>query len=154
MQFKFVFMSEIAKLKPEEAIQKINEGAVFFDIIDEEGFSVVAYDGVESTQLTLLQLLEKLQWLDKDVNYIAGGYDDASGFKAANLLHHQGFEKVAYVSGGVQAWFQDGFPVKYNVNGGCSTGSCDTGSCSTGSCGTDYEEDDYMGGCSGCSCGH
>ncbi|MBW6492503.1 MAG: hypothetical protein K0B15_15065 [Lentimicrobium sp.] len=142
-------MSEIMKLQPSEAYQKINEGAVFIDIIDEEGFSVVAYDGVESSQVTLLQLLEKIQWLDKSMAYITGGYDENSGFKAANLLHHQGFENVAYVAGGVQAWFQDGFPVKYNVNGGCGTGSCDTGSCSTG-----VEEEDSFGGCGGCSCGH
>lgn len=142
-------MSEIMKLQPSEAYQKINEGAVFIDIIDEEGFSVVAYDGVESSQVTLLQLLEKIQWLDKSVAYITGGYDDNSGFKAANLLHHQGFENVSYVAGGVQAWFQDGFPVKYNVNGGCGTGSCDTGSC-----GTQVEEEDSFGGCGGCSCGH
>ena len=41
-------MSEIMKLKPAEAFQKMNEGAVFLDIIDEEGFSVVAYDGIET----------------------------------------------------------------------------------------------------------
>ena len=146
-------MSEIMKLQPAEANQKIIEGAVFLDIIDEEGYSVVTFDGIESTQVTLLQLLEKIQWLDKAPTYITGGYDEASGFKAANLLYHQGFESVGYVAGGVQAWFQDGFAVKYNVNGGCGTGSCDTGSCDTGSCGTG-EEDESYGGCGGCSCGH
>ncbi len=147
-------MSEITKLQPSEAYAKITEGAIFLDIIDEEGFSVVAYDGIASTQVTLLQLLEKLQWMDKGPTYITGGYDEASGFKAANLLFHQGFENVAYVAGGVQAWFQEGYQVKYNVNGGCGTGSCDTGSCDTGSCGSDYEDEDSSGGCSGCSCGH
>lgn len=142
-------MSEILKLQPAEAYQKVSEGAVFIDIIDEEGFSVVAYDGVESTQVTLLQLLEKLQWMEKGPYYIAGGFDEATGFKAANLLHHQGFENVGYIAGGVQAWFQDGFPVKYNVNGGCGTGDC-----SSGSCGTGFDEEDGMGGCGGCSCGH
>jgi len=143
-------MSEIIKLQPSEAFQKIQDGAIFIDIIDEEGFSVVAYDGIESTQVTLLQLLEKIQWLDKAPTYITGGYDDASGFKAANLLFHQGFENVGYVAGGVQAWFQDGFQVKYNVSGGCSTGSCSTSS----SCDTGFEDEESMGGCSGCSCGH
>jgi|GEM_PF-913941 len=147
-------MSEIMKLQPAEAWQKLADGAVFFDIIDEDGFSVVTYDGIESTQVTLLQLLEKLQWLDKSPLYIAGGYDENSGFKAANLLHHQDFEQVAYIAGGVQSWFQDGYPVKYNVNGGCSTGDCDTGGCSTGSCGTGIEDEDAWGGCGGCSCGH
>jgi len=147
-------MSEILKLQPAEAYQKISEGAVFIDIIDEEGNSVVAYDGIESTQVTLLQLLEKQQWLDKAPTYITGGYDETSGFKAANLLYHQGFENVGYVAGGVQAWFQEGFQVKYNVNGGCGTGSCDTGGCDTGSCGTGSEEEDSFGGCGGCSCGH
>jgi len=147
-------MSEILKFQPSEAFHKISEGAVFLDIIDEEGYSVVNYDGIETTQVTLLQLLEKLQWLDKAPTYIAGGYDEASGFKAANLLYHQGFLNVGYVAGGVQAWFQEGFPVKYNVNGGCGTGSCDTGSCSTGSCSTDNGEEDFYSGCGGCSCGH
>lgn len=142
-------MSEILKLQPAEAYQKVSEGAVFIDIIDEEGFSVVAYDGVESTQVTLLQLLEKLQWMEKGPYYIAGGFDEATGFKAANLLHHQGFENVGYIAGGVQAWFQDGFPVKYNVNGGCGTGDCSSGSCDIG-----FGDEDGMGGCGGCSCGH
>ncbi len=146
-------MSEILKLQPAEAYQKISEGAVFIDIIDEEGFSVVTYDGIETTQVTLLQLLEKLQWLDKAPTYITGGYDETSGFKAANLLFHQGFENVGYIAGGVQAWFQEGFQVKYNVNGGCDTGDCSTGSCSSGSCGTGDEEESF-GGCGGCSCGH
>lgn len=137
-------MSEITKLQPSEAIAKVAEGAIFLDIVDEEGFSVVAYDGIASTQVTLLQLLEKIQWMDKGPAYITGGYDEASGFKAANLLFHQGFENVAYVAGGVQAWFQEGYQVKYNVNGGCGTGSC----------GSDYEDEDSSGGCSGCSCGH
>jgi len=147
-------MSEILKLQPSEAFHKISEGAVFLDIIDEEGYSVVTYDGIESTQVTLLQLLEKLQWLDKAPTYIAGGFDETSGFKAANLLYHQGFENVGYVAGGVQAWFQEGFAVKYNVNGGCGSGSCDTGSCSTGSCSSGEEEEDFYSGCGGCSCGH
>ncbi|HPF63722.1 rhodanese-like domain-containing protein [Lentimicrobium sp.] len=142
-------MSEILKLQPAEAYEKLSEGAVFIDIIDEEGFSVVAYDGVESTQVTLLQLLEKLQWMEKGPFYITGGFDEATGFKAANLLHHQGFENVGYIAGGVQAWFQDGYPVKYNVNGGCGTGDC-----SSGSCGTGFDEEDGTGGCGGCSCGH
>lgn len=139
-------MSEIIKLQPTEAYEKINEGAIFLDIIDEEGYSVVAYDGIESSQVTLLQLLEKLQWLDKEPLYITGGYDDASGFKAANLLHHQGFDNVGYVAGGVQAWFQEGYKVKYNVN-------ADSGSCGTGSCGTGMEDEESGGGCGGCSCG-
>ena len=141
-------MSEIIKLQPTEAYQKINEGAIFLDIIDEEGYSVVAYDGFETTQVTLLQLLEKLQWLDKDPMYITGGYDEASGFKAANLLYHQGFENVGYVAGGVQAWFQEGYQVKYNDNAG-------SGSCGTGGCGSESEMEDegHHGGCGGCSCG-
>lgn len=139
-------MSEIIKLQPTEAYQKINEGAIFLDIIDEEGYSVVAYDGIASTQVTLLQLLEKLQWMDKEPMYITGGYDEASGFKAANLLFHQGFEKVGYVAGGVQAWFQEGYQVKYNVN-------AEGGSCGTGSCGSGMEEEESSGGCGGCSCG-
>ncbi len=146
-------MSEILKLQPAEAFQKISEGAVFIDIIDEDGFSVVTYDGIVTTQVTLLQLLEKLQWLDKAPTYITGGYDETSGFKAANLLFHQGFENVGYIAGGVQAWFQEGFQVKYNVNGGCETGDCSTGSCSSGSCGSGDEEESF-GGCGGCSCGH
>lgn len=139
-------MSEIIKLQPTEAYQKINEGAIFLDIIDEEGYSVVAYDGIASTQVTLLQLLEKLQWLDKDPMYIAGGYNEASGFKAANLLYQQGFGNVAYVAGGVQAWFQEGYQVKYNAN-------AESGSCGTGSCGSGMEDEEYFGGCGGCSCG-
>lgn len=142
-------MSEILKLQPSEAYQKIEDGAVFIEIIDEEGYSVVAFDGIPTTQVTLLQLLEKIQWLDKSPTYITGGYDETSGFKAANLLYHQGFENVGYIAGGVQAWFQEGFQVKYNVNGGCGTGNCDTGSCNTGT-----DEDDFGGSCSGCSCGH
>ena len=139
-------MSEIIKLQPTEAYQKINEGAIFLDIIDEEGHSVVAYDGIESTQVTLLQLLEKLQWLDKAPMYIAGGYDEASGFKAANLLHCQGFDNVAYVAGGVQAWFQEGYQVKYNDNAG-------SGSCDSGGCGSGMDDEGHHGGCGGCSCG-
>lgn len=146
-------MSEILKLEPAEAYQKISEGAVFIDIIDEDGFSVVTYDGIETTQVTLLQLLEKLHWLDKAPTYITGGYDETSGFKAANLLFHQGFENVGYIAGGVQAWFQEGFQVKYNVSGGCETGDCSTGSCSSGSCGSGDDEESF-GGCGGCSCGH
>jgi len=142
-------MSEILKLQPSEAYQKIEDGAVFIEIIDEEGYSVVAFDGIPTTQVTLLQLLEKIQWLDKSPTYITGGYDETSGFKAANLLYHQGFENVGYIAGGVQAWFQEGFQVKYNVNGGCGTGNCDTGSCNTGT-----DEDDFGGSCGGCSCGH
>ena len=142
-------MSEIIKLQPTEAYEKINDGAIFLDIIDEEGKSVVAYDGIESSQVTLLQLLEKLQWLDKDPMYIAGGYDEASGFKAANLLYCQGFENVAYVAGGVQAWFQEGYQVKYNENVATGSGSCDTGGCGSG-----MEDEEFSGGgCGGCSCG-
>lgn len=142
-------MSEILKLQPSEAFQKIQDGAVFLDIIDEDGFSVIAYDGIQSTQVTLLQLLEKIQWLNKSTTYIAGGYNDASGYKAANLLFHQGFMNVGYVAGGIKAWFQDGFQVKYNVSGGCGTGSCSASSYNTG-----FDDEGSMGGCSGCSCGH
>ncbi|MDY0343003.1 MAG: rhodanese-like domain-containing protein [Lentimicrobium sp.] len=150
-------MSEITKIQAIEAFDKINEGASFIEITDEYGQSLVAYDVKEPNRVTLLQLLEKLQWMDKTPHYIIGGYNDEDGFKAANLLFHQGFEHVAYIGGGIQSWFLEGLPVQYVENSGwCSDGGCGSGSCGSGGCDTSMtEEEDLSGGCGGgCSCGH
>ncbi len=136
-------MAEIFKLTPAEAYEKLTDGASFINIVDHADFSVVEYDVAEVTRLTLLELLEKAESMDKATFYIAGGFDESQGFKAANLLHHQGFENVGYIAGGIQSWFQDGYPVKYNVNDGCGTIDC----------GSNFDDESY-GGCSGCSCGH
>ncbi|MDD3743846.1 MAG: rhodanese-like domain-containing protein, partial [Lentimicrobiaceae bacterium] len=86
--------------------------------------------------------------------YVVGGNSEEDGFKAANLLIHQGFEHVSYISGGIKAWFLEGLPVQYVEDSGwCSDGSCGSGSCGSGGCGS--EDEDYSDGCGGgCSCGH
>lgn len=151
-------MAEITRLQAVEAFDKINDGASFIEIADEYGQSLVAYDVKEANRVTLLQLLEKLQWMDKASNYIIGGYNDEDGFKASNLLHHQGFENVSYIGGGIQSWFLEGLPVAYvEQTGGCSADVCGSGGCGSGSCDTEMDEEEDMmgGGCGGgCSCGH
>ena len=146
-------MAEITRLQAVEAFDKINNGASFIEIADEYGQSLVAYDVKEANRVTLLQLLEKLQWMDKAPNYIIGGYNEEDGFKASNLLFHQGFENVSYIGGGIQSWFLEGLPVAYvEQTGGCSADVCGSGGCGTA---MDEEEDMMGGGCGGgCSCGH
>lgn len=134
-------MNEMMKLLPEAAWNHVVNGAVFLDITDDEGFSVLAYDQVNSIELTLLELLDKLPEMDKTLMYVAGGYDEATGFKAANLLAVNGFEKVGYIADGIRGWFQEGLPVRYHVSGSCGMGN------------EDHCNDDSSDGCGSCSCG-
>lgn len=130
-------MTETMKLTPATAWQEVLDGAVFLDILDDNGFSIIAYDEVNGLEVTLLELLDKLPIMDKSLMYVAGGFNEEEGFKAANLLSNNGFGKVGYVEGGVQAWFHEGLPVRYNVSGSCDSNQMEDGA----------------GGCGGCSCG-
>jgi rhodanese-related sulfurtransferase len=130
-------MTDTQKLAPAEAWKNVVEGAVFLDILDDEGFSVIAYDQVDALEVSLLELLDKMPEMDRSAMYVAGGFDEAMGFKAANLLVNNGFDKVGYVAGGLKAWYEEGLPVRYNVSGGCGS----------------HDEDEASGGCGGCSCG-
>ncbi|MDF2868393.1 MAG: rhodanese-like protein [Gammaproteobacteria bacterium] len=105
-------LSGIAKLSPRQVTQALNhEIAILIDTRARNDYQrshiLGAMNIVESELLTELKRLEKYK--DKQIIII-----DAAGQKAHNIalkLKKQGFDNVAMLSGGMQAWLAEGLPI-------------------------------------------
>ncbi|MFW5974753.1 MAG: rhodanese-like domain-containing protein [Bacteroidota bacterium] len=115
---------QVKSLQPEEAYREIAQGALLIDVRHPKEVEFVTFQIDNRLEISLLDLVHRMNELPEDCKIITADFYGVNGFKAANMLQHNGFENVSYIHGGMKAWALDGFPLKYNVEDSCSDGSC------------------------------
>lgn len=120
-------MEDIIGLEPKKAHEEIMNGALLLDVRSEKEADFVVFDVENIMEIPLLDLVGKMDDLNKEQRIIAADFYGENGFKAANMLKYNGFENVAYIEGGMKSWGIDELPLKYRVENECSEGGCGGG---------------------------
>lgn len=121
----------------EEAYVLISENKVFFIDVREESEYKHEYLDFENVFLHPVSvIMERLAYIPKETPLIIVCNEGIRSVKVANLLRLQGFDKVANLDGGLEAWAEKGLPIVHNSSSGCE----------------EEDEEDCSSGCGGC-CG-
>jgi len=98
----------LAALTPAQTYKKYQAGAFFLDVRTQAEWD--QYHLVNSTLIPLDELADRLGELPRDQEIVVvcrSGHRAQSG---AVLLQKAGFTRLAYLSGGLQAWAEAGYP--------------------------------------------
>ena len=95
----------------EEAFELINNSAVLIDVRDPSEIKEMAY-GVKSVKnIPLDELKGRLSEVPKNIQVIVACRSGGRSSQAFGILKNNGFENVANMLGGMNAWSEKSLPV-------------------------------------------
>jgi rhodanese-related sulfurtransferase len=103
-------------IKPEEALQKIKDGAWLIHTLPAEHFAKIHLPGAVNACVYQISFLDDMKSLgaDKDNDIVLYGSSKHSldAMAAAEKLQRSGYQQVFILDGGIAAWCGAGFPVE------------------------------------------
>lgn len=96
-------------ISPAEAHAKYQEGAFFIDVRSQGEWNVAHIRG--SVLIPLEELQNRLVELPHDKDVVLVCWAGSRGSIAAGILQQAGFRRVSVLSGGLQAWTQEDYPI-------------------------------------------
>jgi len=103
----------VTALSPAQANAKIQTGAFLLDVRTQDEYDQSHLQG--STLIPLDQLAGQLNTLPKDRDIVVICHSGSRSLSAAILLQQNGFKRVSYLSGGLNAWQAAGYPFQGNA---------------------------------------
>ena len=100
----------ISSLSPAQTYAKIQAGAFLLDVRTQEEYNQSHLQG--STLIPLNQLASQLNTLPRDKDIVVICHSGTRSLSAAILLQQNGFKRVSYLSGGLNAWQSAGYPLQ------------------------------------------
>jgi rhodanese-related sulfurtransferase len=132
-EFQSFNLDGVKHISPAEAFELVSDNKVYFiDVREEEEFVKEYFDFEMVFFHPMSQILERIQYIPKNVSLIVVCNEGVRSAKVVNLLNRQGFTMVYNLDGGIQEWKIQGFPTVSNDGDSCDTDSCGS---SCGSCG-------------------
>lgn len=108
------FKSPKAAVSVDEALVLSKEGALIIDVREPDELAELAYDVKEIKNIPLGELETRIGEVPKDKQVIVVCRSGGRSSNAYELLKSKGFENIANMEGGMNAWHDKGFPVKTN----------------------------------------
>lgn len=102
----------INNISPNEAIEKLNSGAILVDVRELNEINELAYDIDSQKVIPLSEFKEKYSELDKEGDLILACRSGVRSMQAAMFLAENGYTKLANLDGGIIRWSGEGFKVK------------------------------------------
>jgi rhodanese-related sulfurtransferase len=97
------------------AHQMITNGAVLVDIREWEEIEMIAFDMENQIMLPQSKLANRFFELPTDKAIIVGCHSGRRSLEVARFLILQNFRAVYSLEGGIDAWHEKGFPVKWDM---------------------------------------
>ncbi len=104
------FKSPKTELSVDEALALSKEGALIIDVREADELAELAYDVPEIKHIPLGELESRLSEVPKDKQVIVVCRSGGRSGKAQNLLEEKGFQNIANMQGGMNAWNEKGMP--------------------------------------------
>lgn len=104
------FKSPKADITVDEALALSKEGALIIDVRESDELAELAYDVKEVKNIPLGELESRLAEVPKDKQVIVVCKKGGRSSQAYELLKRKGFENVANMEGGMDAWSEKGLP--------------------------------------------
>lgn len=116
------FKSPKAKLTANEALTLSNEGALIIDVREPDELAELSYDVKNIINIPLGELEKRLAEVPKDKQVIVVCKRGGRSSQAYELLKEKGFENIANMEGGMEAWNEKGLPT---IAGGEKKSCCE-----------------------------
>ena len=104
------FKSAKADITVDEALALSKEGALIIDVREPDELAELAYDVKDVKNIPLGELESRLAEVPKDKQVIVVCKKGGRSSQAYELLKGKGFENVANMEGGMDAWSEKGLP--------------------------------------------
>lgn len=104
------FKSPKADITVDEALALSKEGALIIDVREPDELAEIAYDVKAVKNIPLGELESRLAEVPKDKQVIVVCKKGGRSSKAYELLKEKGFENIANMEGGMEAWSEKGLP--------------------------------------------
>jgi rhodanese-related sulfurtransferase len=104
------FKSPKANITVDEALALSKEGALIIDVREPDELAELAYDVKDVKNIPLGELESRLAEVPKDKQVIVVCKKGGRSSQAYELLKGKGFENVANMEGGMDAWSEKGLP--------------------------------------------
>jgi rhodanese-related sulfurtransferase len=114
----------IKKYDPKTAKKALSRGALLVDVRDASEVEAAAYDVKGMFHIPMGELEKRWRELPKQKEIVVACAVGARSMLAAGFLAKQGFESLANLEGGINAWEEAGLPVVLGKDQGESTGGC------------------------------
>jgi rhodanese-related sulfurtransferase len=98
------------EITPVQAYAKYQQGIFFLDVRTQDEWNQIHL--AKSTLIPLDQLPSRLSELPKDQEIVVICLSGHRSQSAVAIMQQAGFARVAYMSGGLQAWMAAGYPVQ------------------------------------------
>lgn len=116
------FKSPKDDITVDEALALSKEGALIIDVREPDELAELAYDVKDVKNIPLGELESRLVEVPKDRQVIVVCKKGGRSSQAYELLKGKGFENVANMEGGMDAWSEKGLPT---LTGGEKKGCCE-----------------------------
>jgi len=98
-----------ATVTPQEAAQRIAQGAMLLDVREQSEWDAGHVDG--AVLIPLGQLSARMSELPKDQDIMIICHSGNRSGQARDLLRKAGYNRTTSIAGGIAAWMADGLPV-------------------------------------------
>lgn len=115
------FRSQKASITVDEALALSKEGALIIDVREPDEIAEVAYDVKNIKNIPLGEIESRLAEVPKDKQVIVVCKKGGRSSEAYEILKGNGFENIANMQGGMDAWSEKGLPT---VAGGEKKACC------------------------------
>ncbi|MEN8235639.1 MAG: rhodanese-like domain-containing protein [Actinomycetota bacterium] len=102
----------VSPAKAAEVIEDSPEGLVILDIRTAEEFNQARVSGAIMVDFYAADFADQLDELDKDVPYVMYCNSGNRTSEAVKTMKDLGFAEVYEVDGGIQNWYQQGYPIE------------------------------------------
>ena len=109
------FKSPKADITADEALALSKEGALIIDVREPDELAEIAYDVKDIKNIPLGELESRLAEVPKDKQVIVVCKKGGRSSQAYELLKGKGFENIANMEGGMDAWSEKGLPTLAGV---------------------------------------
>ena len=101
----------VEEITPQDAINAVESGSVFFDVREEYELAEVAY-GINHTHVPLGDIQIRMDEFPKDKDIIIGCRSGKRSMNACMFLVMNGYSRVKNLEGGIMGWVDNGCPTK------------------------------------------
>jgi rhodanese-related sulfurtransferase len=102
----------IKNISPNEAIEKVNAGAILVDVRELDEINELGY-GIDNQKIIpLSEFGQRFNELDKNADIILACKSGGRSMNAAMFLVENGYTTLSNLDGGIMRWNAEGFPVQ------------------------------------------
>lgn len=105
------FISPKANVTVEEAFELIKKSALLIDVRNPSELNEIAYDVKSIKNIPLDELQNRISEVPKNVQVIVACRSGGRSSAAYSLLEKNGFENIANMLGGMNAWSEKSLPI-------------------------------------------